>query len=180
MTLRRSRTTVAARRSAAACDRILGGESHRETLKSESLVSRLSLFRVNRMELSVSCVTLVVANVATAARFYAALGFSVRERGPVAYLGSDATPAIALATSETLATLGLTDDRATALLSCNLADRAAVETLFDRAVALGGTALAAPHAVPYGIAAWLRDPFGHRWEFVWNPARDPVTPPSAR
>jgi predicted lactoylglutathione lyase len=134
------------------------------------------------MELSVSCVTLVVPDVAAASRFYAALGFLVRERGPVAYLGSAGTPAIALATSETLAAVGLAAAPSAALLACNLANATAVETLFERAIALGGTALAAPHAVPYGIAAWLQDPFGHRWEFVWNPAKNPVgtTPPSAQ
>ncbi len=151
-------------------------------MKSESLVSRLSLFCVNRMELSVSCVTLVVPDVATAVRFYSALGFSVRERGPVAYLGGAGAPAIALTTSETLAAVGLANASGTTLLSCNLANAAAVDALFDQAIALGGIALAGPHLVPYGIAAWLEDPFGHRWEFVWNPAKKPAvpTPPSGQ
>lgn len=137
---------------------------------------------MNRMELSVSCVTLLVPNVPAAARFYAALGFSVRERGSVAYLGSASTPAIALATLDTLAALGLPDAPGSAVLSCNLVNAAAVDALVERAVALGGSALAAPREVSYGIAAWVQDPFGHRWEFVWNPAKNPVgaTPPSVQ
>lgn len=130
------------------------------------------------MELSVSCVTLVVPDLAAAAAFYEALGFSLRLRGPIAYLGEGA-PAIALATAATLAAVGLATAPTSAILSCNLPNPPALEALFARALALGGTAIAPPHAVPYGRAAWIGDPFGHRWELVWNAAKNPLTPPGA-
>jgi hypothetical protein len=53
--------------------------------------------------------------------------------------------------------------------------RESVDALLARAVAAGAEATGAPHDRPWGIySAYLRDPDGHLWEIIWNPALDPA------
>jgi uncharacterized glyoxalase superfamily protein PhnB len=53
-----------------------------------------------------------------------------------------------------------------------------VDAAIDRAVASGAALEREPSNEPYGRAATIRDPFGHRW-LVHGPVREPVAPGAA-
>lgn len=58
-------------------------------------------------------------------------------------------------------------------LSCNVASRAEVDALIERAEAAGATVVRAPETVSWGgYCSWIADPDGHLWEIVWNPKWD--------
>jgi uncharacterized protein len=55
-----------------------------------------------------------------------------------------------------------------------VADKAAVDALLAQAEAAGASLTAPPHDRPWGIySGYFRDPDGHLWEILWNPALDP-------
>jgi len=55
-----------------------------------------------------------------------------------------------------------------------VANRDDVDVILEQAVAAGATSLGPPHDRPWGIySAYFRDPDGHLWEVIWNPAMDP-------
>jgi catechol 2,3-dioxygenase-like lactoylglutathione lyase family enzyme len=54
-----------------------------------------------------------------------------------------------------------------------VANRDDVDVILEQAVAAGATSLGPPHDRPWGIySAYFRDPDGHLWEVIWNPAMD--------
>ena len=54
-----------------------------------------------------------------------------------------------------------------------VADKAAVDALLAQAEAAGASLTAPPHDRPWGIySGYFRDPDGHLWEILWNPALD--------
>jgi uncharacterized protein len=54
-----------------------------------------------------------------------------------------------------------------------VADKAAVDALLAQAEAAGASPLGEPHERPWGIySGYFRDPDGHLWEIIWNPALD--------
>jgi catechol 2,3-dioxygenase-like lactoylglutathione lyase family enzyme len=56
-----------------------------------------------------------------------------------------------------------------------VAGKAEVDALLARAEAAGASLTQAPHDRPWGIySGYSRDPDGHLWEIIWNPALDLV------
>ncbi len=54
-----------------------------------------------------------------------------------------------------------------------VADRADVDAVLNQAQSAGGTVLGQPRDRPWGIySGYFRDPDGHLWEIIWNPALD--------
>jgi hypothetical protein len=52
-----------------------------------------------------------------------------------------------------------------------VASKEEVDSLLDRARAAGATLTDRPHDRPWGIySGYFRDPDGHLWEIMWNPA----------
>ena len=52
-----------------------------------------------------------------------------------------------------------------------VSSRAEVDVLLAAAQAAGATLTEAPHERPWGIySGYFRDPDGHLWEIIWNPA----------
>jgi catechol 2,3-dioxygenase-like lactoylglutathione lyase family enzyme len=55
-------------------------------------------------------------------------------------------------------------------LGHNVASKQAVDEAFERAVAVGATAVREPRSTPWGgYAAYIADPDGHLWEIAWAP-----------
>jgi hypothetical protein len=54
-----------------------------------------------------------------------------------------------------------------------VASRAEVDRILEHAAAAGAV-VTPPHERPWGIySGYFRDPEGHLWEIIWNPARTP-------
>lgn len=72
--------------------------------------------------------------------------------------------------------LALTPPSPTAFtLGHNVARREEVDEVFAQALAAGAQALKAPQDTFWGgYAGYFRDPDGHVWEVVWNPAIPPA------
>lgn len=123
----------------------------------------------------VSLITLGVADLDRARRFYAELGWEEvpGEAEEVAFYRMDGW-ALALFGREALA-----EDQGrpcTALgtgavtLAQNFVDEAAFDRAFDRALAAGATALKRPEKVFWGgYSGYYIDPDGHVWEVACNP-----------
>lgn len=59
-------------------------------------------------------------------------------------------------------------------LGHNVASRAEVDAVMDRALKAGATGVKAAHETFWGgYAGYFQDPDGHLWEVVWNPAWTP-------
>ena len=126
------------------------------------------------MEPRISLVTLGVADMARARRFYEALGW--RASGP----GEDVTffqaggmilslyGRAALAEDAHLPAEGAGFGGAT--LGYNVRERADVDRTLDEARAAGATILKPAEDVFWGgYSGYFADPDGHPWEVAWNP-----------
>jgi predicted lactoylglutathione lyase len=124
----------------------------------------------------VSLITLGVADVAAATRFYTALGWtrSSASQEAITFLQLGGS-GLALYGAEALAAdVGLPSPPPGsfrgASMSINLASREEVDDVFARFVAAGGRALATPAAAVWGgYTSYVADPDGHVWEIAHNP-----------
>lgn len=123
----------------------------------------------------VSLITLGVADLDRARRFYAELGWEEVpcEAEEVAFYRMDGW-ALALFGREALAEdqgrPGAALGTGAVTLAQNFVDAAAVDLAFDRALAAGATALKRPEKVFWGgYSGYYADPDGHVWEVAWNP-----------
>lgn len=127
------------------------------------------------MEPCISVITLAVADIERATRFYRdGLGLPIRDdKPPVVYFqlrGSwlalfarDALASYANVEPDGQGFAGIT-------LSCNLASREEVDQTMAAAEKAGATVVNPPHQVGWGgYTGWFSDPDGHLWEIVWNP-----------
>lgn len=129
------------------------------------------------MTAAISLITLGVADIARATRFYEALGFALsrsQSRESVSFFRAGGV---------VLALFGraaLAEDAALAdtprgpfggiTLARNLPSKAAVDTAFADALAAGATALKPPQAVFWGgYSGYVADPDGYPWEVAHNP-----------
>ena len=122
-----------------------------------------------------SLVTLGVADVARATRFYESLGWrrSSASQEAVTFLAMQGS-ALALFGRDDLA-----DDAGVAsqgsgfravTLAINVDDRAQVDAAFAEWVAAGATPVVEPHEVFWGgYTSYVSDPDGHLWEIAHNP-----------
>jgi len=127
------------------------------------------------MEPHISVITLAVADIERATRFYRdGLGLPIRDdKPPVVYFELRGTwlalfPAEALAHYANVAADGQGFGGIT--LSCNVASREEVDQTISAAEQAGATVVNPPREVGWGgYTGWFSDPDGHLWEIVWNP-----------
>lgn len=127
------------------------------------------------MKPRISMITLGVADVEAAARFYQeGLGLPRRESPPDVAFFPLAGTWLALYGREALAEdAGLPAEgsgfRGVALAH-NVATEAEVDAVVEQAVAAGGTLVKKPQRVFWGgYSGYFRDPDGHLWEVAHNP-----------
>jgi len=131
----------------------------------------------------ISVLTLAVDDLERAVRFYRdGLGLPTEgivgqefEHGAVAFFTLEGGLRLALWPRTSLAHdtgLVTSPSAATAFsIGHNLRDRAAVDTVMAQAVAAGATMVKPAQDTFWGgYAGYFRDPDGHLWEVVWNPA----------
>jgi catechol 2,3-dioxygenase-like lactoylglutathione lyase family enzyme len=131
--------------------------------------------RMKTMKPHISVITLAVADLERATRFYRdGLGLPIREdKPPVVYFQLRGTwlalfPRQALARYANVPADG--QGFAGITLSCNVASREEVDETASAAEQAGATIVSPPHQVGWGgYTAWFSDPDGHLWEIVWNP-----------
>lgn len=124
----------------------------------------------------ISLITLAVANVAAATRFYEKLGFRRSEKA-----GNDEVSFFALSSGLVLALYDREDYRRDAdlvetpgrggiMLARNLPSPLAVDRFVAAFVAAGGRLQKAPEKTHWGgYCGYLADPDGHLWEIAYNP-----------
>ena len=127
------------------------------------------------MEPHISVITLAVADIERATRFYRdGLGLPIRDdKPPVVYVELRGTW-LALFAREALASYANVEPDgqgfAGITLSCNLASREEVDQTMAAAEKAGANVVNPPHQVGWGgYTGWFSDPDGHLWEIVWNP-----------
>jgi uncharacterized protein len=127
------------------------------------------------MEPCISVITLAVADIRRATRFYRdGLGLPIRDdKPPVVYFQLRGTW-LALFAREALAGYANVEPDgqgfAGITLSCNLASREEVDQTMAAAEKAGANVVNPPHQVGWGgYTGWFSDPDGHLWEIVWNP-----------
>ncbi len=127
------------------------------------------------MSTSISVITLGVDDVDTASRFYVeGLGMKTGSvKGGVTYFDTGGTwlavfPRRALARYAGVSAEG--EGFSGVTLSINVDSRDAVDALLKRASRSGAAVVKAAGDVSWGgYTGWIRDPYGHLWEVVWNP-----------
>ncbi|MDP3547542.1 MAG: VOC family protein [Phreatobacter sp.] len=129
------------------------------------------------MTAAISLVTLGVADVARATRFYEALGFALshsQSQESVSFFRAGGV-VLALFGRAALAEDAQLGDTPRGpfggiTLARNLPSKAAVDTAFADALAAGATALKPPQDVFWGgYSGYVADPDGHPLELAWNP-----------
>jgi len=127
------------------------------------------------MEQRISLITLGVADVARARRFYEALGWHAAAASTEGLVYFDlGTVTFALfGRGPQARNAGLTDDGARfagITLTHQVRRQEEIYQLLGRVKAAGGTVLKNPEKVPWGgYAGWFCDPDGHPWEVAWSP-----------
>lgn len=124
----------------------------------------------------VSLITLGVADLARAERFYTALGWDrspASVDGVVTFLIGTGRMVLSLYGRDALAHdsgVAAAGDGRSVALAVNVASPAQVRRLAERAVAAGGRVTAAPAQADWGgTTAYVTDPDGHLWEVAHNP-----------
>lgn len=127
------------------------------------------------MEQRISLITLGVADIGLASAFYDGLGW-VRVDSPDGLIAYDLIgQTLGLYPKAKLAEdLGLAPDVIGGFsgitLGHNLASKAQIDALVQRAEAAGGKVLKPPHDIFWGgYSAFVADPDGHVWELSHNP-----------
>ena len=143
------------------------------------------------MERRIDVITLAVSDLERALAFYRD-GLGLESSGVTAaeYAGDDSNPSGAVAMFELRGGLVLAVWPRTELakdatiqpgapnsgefsLGHIVASRTDVDALLAQAEAAGATITDEPHDRPWGIySGYFRDPDGHLWEIMWNPALD--------
>ena len=125
----------------------------------------------------VTLITLGVADLGRARRFYADWGWTEagESQPPEVVFYQLAGQALALYPRDLLARdqgrRDLPSGSGAITLACNLGSREAVDRGFATGVSAGATALAKPAPTAWGgYVAYLGDPDGHVWELAHNPA----------
>ena len=134
------------------------------------------------MEQRLSLVTLGVASVPAARRFYEVLGWaasSASQGDDVAFFQLNGMALALFGREALMADMGLTADAGVpeakprfsgVTLAQNLRSPEAVDDLFAQAVAAGARALKQPETVFWGgYSGYFADPDGHVWEVAHNP-----------
>jgi catechol 2,3-dioxygenase-like lactoylglutathione lyase family enzyme len=127
------------------------------------------------MSLRLSLVTLGVADIAAARRFYEALGLAAG--GPsddhVVFFDMDGVILALYGRAALAADAGIAPEGAGfagVTLAWNLASEAAVDAGFARALAAGAWSVKPPERVFWGgYSGYFADPDGHLWEVAHNP-----------
>jgi len=127
------------------------------------------------MEQRITVITLGVADVARARRFYEALGWKasdVSTDGIVFFAAGG--PALCLFGRPALARNAGVEDPGAGFagitLTYHVRRQEEIYRIIGKVKAAGGTVLKAPEKVPWGgYAAWFADPDGHPWEVTWSP-----------
>jgi predicted lactoylglutathione lyase len=125
----------------------------------------------------ISLITLAVANVAAATRFYEKLGFRHSEKasveGEVSFFALSSGLVLALYDREDYrrdADLVEAPGRGGIMLARNLPSPLAVDRFVAAFVAAGGRLQKAPEKTHWGgYCGYLADPDGHLWEIAHNP-----------
>ncbi len=122
-----------------------------------------------------SIVTLGVADVGTATRFYEALGWhrSAASQPSITFFHSP-TAILALFNRAALAEDAHVPDESSGFsgvtLAWNCNSEADVDLAFDKALTAGATRVKAPQKVFWGgYSGYFADPDGHLWEVAHNP-----------
>ncbi|WP_279480058.1 VOC family protein [Aureimonas sp. SK2] len=137
-------------------------------------------------------VTLGVADLLRAARFYEALGWTRTDQGndKVVFLQGEGVVLSLFGASDLAGDAGLTHEPLPRFrgitLAINLPSEAETDRLFAQAVAAGAEPVKPPHKVFWGgYSGYFADPDGHLWELAHNPffpldaaGRIDLTPPS--
>jgi catechol 2,3-dioxygenase-like lactoylglutathione lyase family enzyme len=125
--------------------------------------------------LRVTLVTLGVADVARARRFYEAMGLTASSAGTAEIVFLDAGGCVlALFGRDALAEdAGLAEGAGppgAMALACNVPIEGEVQALIDRAVAAGARQTKPATKADWGgTSGYFADPDGHLWEVAWNP-----------
>ncbi len=126
------------------------------------------------MEPRISLVTLGVADMARARRFYEALGWRASGAGEgVTFFQAGGMILSLYGRAELAADAHLPDTRTGfggITLAYNVRDRADVDRTLDEAKEAGATILKPAEDVFWGgYSGYFADPDGHPWEVAWNP-----------
>ena len=122
----------------------------------------------------VTFITLAVADLARARRYYEALGWELESAmDEVAFYAMDgqkfglfSLEGLARETGRPAESLG----NGAMTLAQNHPSREAVDAAYAQAVACGATPVAEPFATDWGgYSSYVADPDGHLWEFAFNP-----------
>ena len=133
------------------------------------------------MEQRISLVTLGVADLARARRFYEALGWHGQEVQETVFVQAGGLALVLWGRDKLAADCGLHDDGSAGfggiVLAHNVRTPAEVDAIIGVAERAGATVTRAPAATFYGgYAGAFTDPDGHPWEIACNPAsRSPRT-----
>jgi uncharacterized glyoxalase superfamily protein PhnB len=126
------------------------------------------------VEQRVSLITLGVADVGRARRFYEDLGWRGQEVEETVFFQAGGS-AVVLWGREKLAADGRIEDAGTdgfggVALAHNVRSRDEVDATMDVAAAAGATVTKPAKETFYGgYAGYFTDPDGHAWEIAWNP-----------
>lgn len=125
------------------------------------------------MEPRISIVTLGVADVGRARRFYEALGWQGQEVDETVFFQAGGLALVLWGRAKLAEDSGLADEGATwggTALAHNVRSRAEVDEVVAQAEEAGATVTRAPAETFYGgYAGCFRDPDGHVWEIAHNP-----------
>jgi catechol 2,3-dioxygenase-like lactoylglutathione lyase family enzyme len=127
------------------------------------------------MEQRITLITLGVADVARARRFYEALGWKASDTSTegIVYFNAGG-PALVLFGRPALARNAGVEDGGGSFsgitLTYHVRRQEEIYRIMGKVKAAGGTVLKAAEKVPWGgYAAWFADPDGHPWEITWSP-----------
>jgi uncharacterized protein len=124
----------------------------------------------------ITLVTLGVADVDRATRFYESLGWrrsSASVEGDVTFIQLSGLALALWGRQDLAADAGMSSEghgfRGTAL-AMNLESEAEVDRVAAEWVAAGGSMVVQPHRMTWGgYSGYVADPDGHLWELAWNP-----------
>jgi uncharacterized glyoxalase superfamily protein PhnB len=122
-----------------------------------------------------SLVTLGVADVARATRFYESLGWqrSSASQESVTFVALQGSALALFGRADLADDAGVAEEGSgfrAVTLAINVESRAEVDAAFAEWVAAGATALVEPHEVFWGgYTSYVSDPDGHLWEIAHNP-----------
>jgi predicted lactoylglutathione lyase len=127
-----------------------------------------------QMEQRISLVTLGVADLARAKRFYEQLGWHGHEAQDTVFLQAGCMALILWGRDKLAEDCGLEDDGlggfSGIVLAHNVRSRAEVDEIVAAAQRAGATITRAPATTFYGgYAGFFTDPDGHAWEIAHNP-----------